>query len=270
MQFRFKALQRMREPDELDTVILLAKPRGWIATFVMLIVVAGACVWAFIGQIPRTLTTEGLLTHPLGVSQLQTIYTGQVSQLVVAPQQTVTAGETVMKVTDSAGKTHPIRSPFTGTVISVSIAAGQVVTAGSTLLTVERTDDPGDHLLAMVFVPANQALGVRPGDSVDLSVASDPSAVFGLLRGRVTSVSPYPLSQQALDTLLGGNLAARNYVSVTNPQLVVIDLTKDPQTASGYAWTSVAGPPGALRSQVAVTAAINLGSVRPIELVLGR
>ena len=270
MQFRFKALQRMREPDELDTVILLANPRGWIAAFVVLIVVASACVWGFLGNIPRTLTATGLLTHPLGVSQLQTMYTGQVSQLNVVPQGRVTAGETVMTVTDQAGQAHAVVSPFTGTVISVATAVGQVVTADSTVLTVERTDAPGDRLLTMVFIPADQAIGVRPGDPVDISVSSDPAPVFGLLRGQVVSVSPYPLTQGALDTLLGGDLAARNFASVSDPQLVVIDLVRDPKTATGYAWTSASGPPGGLRSQVAVTASINLGSERPVNLVFGR
>lgn len=270
MQFRFKALQKMREPDELDTVILLANPRGWTAAFVVLIVLAAACVWAFLGQIPRTLTATGLLTHPLGVSQLQTMYTGQVSQIGVAPEQRVTAGQAVMTVTDQAGRTHSVVSPFTGTVISVATAAGQVVTAGSTVLTVERTDAPGDHLLAMVFVPASQAIGVRPGDQADIAVSSDPAPVFGLLRGRVVSVSPYPLTQGALDTLLGGDLAVHSFAPVTNPQLVVIDMVRDPKTASGYAWTSVSGPPAGLRSQVAVSASINLGSERPVNLVFGR
>ena len=50
MQFRFTALRKMRAPDELDTTILLARPRAWIATLVVLIVVAGAGVWAFLGQ----------------------------------------------------------------------------------------------------------------------------------------------------------------------------------------------------------------------------
>jgi multidrug efflux pump subunit AcrA (membrane-fusion protein) len=270
MQFRFKALLKMREPDELDTVIRLARPRGWIATFVVLIVLAGACVWAFLGQIPRTVTAGGLLTHPLGVSQLQTMDTGQVSQLSVTPGSRVTAGQTVMAVTDPAGRTAPVVSPFTGTVIGVAAADGQFVTVGSTVLTVERTDAPDDRLLAMVFVPAGQAIGVRPGDPVDITVSSEPAAVFGLLRGRVASVSPYPLTQQALDTLLGGELAAQAYSSVTDPQLVVIDMVRDPRTASGYAWTSAAGPPGKLRSQVAVTAAISLGSERPVSLIVGR
>ena len=101
-------------------------------------------------------------------------------------------------------------------------------------------------------------------------MSSDPAPVFGLLRGRVVSVSPYPLSQGALDTLLGGDLATRNFVTVTDPQLVVIDMVRDAKTASGYAWTSASGPPGGLRSQVAVTASINLGSERPVNLIIGR
>src|SRR5690348_12890986 len=107
MQFRFKALQKQREPDELDTVILLARPRAWIAAFVVLIVVAGAAVWAFLGQIPRTLTADGMLTHPLGVSQLQTMYTGQVSQVSVKPGDRVTKGEVVLSVTDPSGRGQP-------------------------------------------------------------------------------------------------------------------------------------------------------------------
>ncbi len=268
MQYRFKALLRQREPDELDTVILLAKPRSWLAVAVILAVLSGVGVWSFVGQVPRTLTAAGLLTHPLGVSGLQTKYTGQVSQLSVAPGDRVTAGQTVLTVTGMTGRPNPVVSPFTGTVVSVNTAAGQVVTAGETMLTVERTDDPGDHLLTMVFVPASQAAGLRPGDQADISVSTAPAATFGLLRGQVVSVSPYPLTREALGTLLGGQLAASQFASVSSPELVVINMVRDPKTASGFAWTSAAGSPGPLRSQVPVTAAITIGSERPINLVL--
>ena len=270
MQFRFKALQKMREPDELDTVILLARPRGWIATFVVLIVLAGAGAWAFLGQLPRTLTAAGLLTHPFGVSQLQTTYTGQVSQLSVGPGDQVTKGQVVLDVIDPSGRAQPVASPFTGTVISVDAAAGQVVAAGSTVLTVERTDAPDDRLVAMIFVPASQAVGLRPGDSAAIAVSSAPAAAFGLLRGRVVSVGRYPLTRQALGNLLGGDLAAESFASVADPELVVLDMMRDPKTVSGYAWTSATGPPGPLRSQVSVTATITVANERPVNLVLGR
>jgi multidrug resistance efflux pump len=270
VQFRFKALQKMREPDELDTVILLARPRGWILTLVVLIVVAGAGVWACAGQIPRTLTADGLVTHPLGVSQLQTAYAGQVSQLSVAPGDPVTKGQVVLDITGQSGPVQPVASPFTGTVISVDAAVGQVVAAGSTVLTVERTDGPDDRLVAMVFVPASQTAGLRPGDPADVAVSSAPAAAFGLVRGRVVSVGKYPLTRQALGNLLGGDLAANNFASVADPELVVLDMDRDPKTASGYAWTSVTGPPGPLSSQVSVTATITVANERPINLVLGR
>ena len=54
MNFRFKALQRMREPDELDSPTLLAAPRGWIAVFVVLIIMIGAGTWVFAGRLPIT------------------------------------------------------------------------------------------------------------------------------------------------------------------------------------------------------------------------
>jgi biotin carboxyl carrier protein len=280
MQFRFKALQKMREPDELDTVILLARPRGWILTLVVLAAVAGAAVWAWGGQVPRTLTADGLVTHPEGVSQLQTAYAGSVSQLSVAPGDHVTKGQVVLNVTAQPGSAQsgtgqtntvqPVTSPFTGTVISVDAADGQIVNAGSTVLTVERTDGPDDRLVTMVFVPASQAAGLRPGDPADVAVSSAPAAAFGLVRGQVLSVGKYPLTRQALGNLLGGNLAASNFASVDDPVLVVLNLIKDSKTASGYAWTSVSGPPGPLTSQVPVTATITVSNERPINLVLGR
>jgi multidrug efflux pump subunit AcrA (membrane-fusion protein) len=270
MQFRFKALQKMREPDELDTVILLARPRGWILSIVVLIVVAGAGVWACAGQIPRTVTADGLVTHPLGVTQLQTAYGGQVSQLSVSPGDHVTKGQVVLNVTGQANTLQPVTSPFTGTVISVEAAVGQVVAVGSTVLTVERTDGPNDRLVAMVFAPASQTAGLRPGDPADLAVSSAPSAAFGLMLGQVASVGQYPLTRQALGNLLGGDVAAGNFASVPDPELVVVNLTRDPKTVSGYAWTSVNGPPSPLTSQVSVTATITVSNEHPINLVLGR
>jgi hypothetical protein len=271
MQFRFTALRKMRAPDELDTTILLARPRAWIATLVVLIVVAGAGVWAFLGQIPRTVTAAGLVTHPLGVSQLQTMYGGQVSQVSVRPGDHVTKGQAVLEVVGPSGQVQPVTSPFTGTVISVDAAAGQVVGVGETVLTVERTDAPGDRLVTMIFVPASQAAALRPGDAADIAVSSAPAAAFGMLRGQVASVGRYPLTEQALGNLLGGNLAAASLgpVPPADPVLVVLTMIRDQKTVSGYAWTSASGFPGPLGSQVPVTATVTVTSERPINLVLG-
>jgi multidrug efflux pump subunit AcrA (membrane-fusion protein) len=227
MKFRFKALQRQREPDELDTPTRLAAPRAWAALLVTFAVVAGAGAWSVVGRLPQNLSASGVLVHPLGVSALQSEYAGLVSRVLVAPGDSVTTGQDVADITDPTGAVRTVRSPFSGLVAGAPVATGQAVRPGSTVLTVERTDGPDDRLVAMLFLPSSQALAVTPGEPVDLSVSTLP------------------------------------YTEV------LVDLLRNPSTASGYAWSTSAGAPMPLGSLVQVTGSINLGSQRPISLVLG-
>lgn len=267
MNFRFKALQAAREPDELDAPTLLARPRGWIAVLSVLIVTVGAGVWAFAGQLPRTITASGLLTHPGGVSVVQTPYAGQVRQVWASPSARLRAGQPVAELLDGQGRLRQVTSPYAGAVVNVSVTGGQVVGVGGEVLTIERTDAPGDRLLAMLFVPADSAVGVRPGQPVDLTVSSAPPAAFGVLKGRVTSVGEYPLSTAALAALLGGQTSGYGAKAV---KLVIVDLVRDPRTASGYGWSTRAGFPHPLQSQATVSGSIVLSSMSPIRFVLGR
>lgn len=142
MKFRLKALQRMREPDELDSPTLLASPRGWIATFVVLIVVVAAGVWSFVGRLPVTVTAKGLLTHPAGTAQLQSPYTGTVRTMMVSPGLRVVRGQAVAEVLRADGTVRTVSSPFSGEVVTTSASEGAMVREGDGLLAMERTDAP--------------------------------------------------------------------------------------------------------------------------------
>ncbi|MGF1432280.1 HlyD family efflux transporter periplasmic adaptor subunit [Kitasatospora sp. LaBMicrA B282] len=270
MKFRFKALQRMREPDELDSPTLLAAPRGWIALFVVLITMTAALLWTFAGHIPITVDAPGLLTHPNGTALIQSPYGGMVRSVLTQPADQVALGQTVVEVEDAQGHTQQVTSPFGGQVVGLSVTAGQVVEPGTPIASVERTDASPDRMVAMVFVPAPQAIGLAPGEQVDLSVSTAPSSAFGLLRGTITSISPYTLTKDAVSGLVGGDLAAQRYLTGAPPRLVLIDLVRDPATRTGYAWTSQSGPPMPLGSQVSVTATVDVGRQTPFNLILGR
>ncbi|MFJ5547849.1 HlyD family efflux transporter periplasmic adaptor subunit [Streptomyces sp. NPDC093225] len=270
MKFRYQALQRKREPDELDAAVMLAAPRGWIAVFVVLIVMAGAVGWALVARLDVTVDAPGVLTHPGGTSQVQSPYTGMAKELLVRPAEEVKAGQAIARLTDPAGQVRTITSPFTGKVISAPLNTGQYVRTGATVATVERTDLPEDRLVALVFVPAERAARLVPGRPVDLSVSTAPPAAFGLLRGRVTSVDPYPLTREALAAIVGGDLAVDNFDHGQAPRLVTVDLIPDADSASGYAWSSAKTPPVRLGSQTTVSASIELRSQSPFDLVLGR
>lgn len=274
MKFRFKALQRMREPDELDSPTLLAAPRGWIALFVVLITMGALVLWAFGGRIPISVGAPGLLTRAGGTAVIQSPFAGMVRSVSAQPADTVGAGQTVVSVQQADGTVENVASPFGGQLVGVSVTAGEVIGVGSTVAAIERTDDAASggngRMVAMVFVPSSRAVGLAPGEQVDLSVSTAPSGAFGLLRGTVASVSPYPLTEEAVSGLVGGDLAAKNYLGTAPPRLVVVDLVADSSTRSGFAWTSATGPPGPLSTQVSVVATIALGHQTPFNLLLGR
>jgi biotin carboxyl carrier protein len=268
MEFRVKALARMRAPDEIDTPITLASPRGWIAVLVVAVVIAGGAVWAFAGSLPITVSASGLLSHPQGISVLQSPVGGMVHDIRVTPGTKVSAGQTVADI--QAGHTQqPVVSPFGGLVVAVAATTGQIVGAGSTVLTVERTDGPNDHMVALLFVPAAAAAELVPGMQADLSVSTAPSAAFGLLKGKIAAVSAYPLDPASLNNLLGGDSALSGYTSAGAPWLVTVDLTPRSGSPSGFAWTSNEGPPESLHSLASVTATVSLGSQSPVSFVLG-
>jgi multidrug resistance efflux pump len=270
MKFRFKAMQRMRAPDELDSVTSLARPRGWLTVLVLLAVMAAAAVWAVIGTLPYTVTGAGLLTRPLGVAPLESTHTGQVRNLYVRPGDEVGTGHVIAEVATPSGRVERLRSPFPGMVVDVMTGQGQALTPGETVATIERTDASDDRLVAMVFVDDRAAAGIAPGHSVDLAVSTAPASLHGLLAGEVTSVSPYPVSSSAIAGLLGDEAAARAYAARGPVRLVLVDLREAEGTPTGYAWSSREGPPGVLRTQIQVSATVRLGGKSPISFVLGR
>ena len=123
------------------------------------------------GRFPARSPPTGLLTHPLGVSELQTMYAGQVSQLSVTPGDQVTRPARSCWRHRHAGTLHPVISPFTGTVVSVATAAGQVVTAGST--------DAHRRAHRRSWRPPARD-GVRPGQPGVRAAAGRPGGHLGL------------------------------------------------------------------------------------------
>lgn len=269
MSFRFKALAKQRQADALDTPTVLTSPRDWLALLCLAAVTITAVVWAVFGRLPRTATVAGVITGPDGTAQVQSLYQGMVTAVDVSSGDQVSAGQEVAVVTDAAGASHQVVSRFSGQVISLQVADGQVVGPGLTLAIVERDVTGGGQRVAMLFASASQAAGIAPGESVGLTVASVPSAAFGLLRGQVLTVSKFPLTAAELSARFTGVVPAGTLAADAGELLVTVSLQRDGRTASGYSWTTAAGPPQALPLSASVTGAIALGGQAPMSMLFG-
>lgn len=267
MKFRGRALQKMREPDELDRPIMLVDTRGWTALFVILSVVLGGAIWAITGNLPITMTAPGILTTAEGNRAVTTRHAGTVAKTIAKPGQQVTAGDPLLDVTGEDKKSQSIAAPIDGTVLTVALV-GQTVSPGDTVTTIAAASE-GSDLVAQVFVPTSKATSVRTGTDVLLEVEGMPEAQFGLLKGTVVSVGQFPIDPSMAVVMVGSQSTADELTREQPTVPVTIKLETDADTKSGFAWTSKDGPPFQVPSQHMVDASFHLGDRSPFGAVLG-
>ncbi|HPF79835.1 HlyD family efflux transporter periplasmic adaptor subunit [Nostocoides australiense] len=257
MKFRFKALERQRHPDQLDSPLLLASPQGWVAVFTVLITTVMIGLWAFLGSLPRSISVDGMVSYSGGVESVEAAVAGSVTRLAVAPGQVVSSGDVLATVRDRFGNDTQVTSLADGRVIAIPSGLGSYVAAGDVVASVERIDNAEQPLSATLLVSGDLVPFVHIDQQVNMSVPGVNPRAFGRLKGVVTAVSDYPATAP-----IEGSQESPVYA-------VDVQLLPDAATVSGYAWTSASGPPAELRSRTPVHAELSLGGVRPVSYLLG-
>ena len=257
MKFRFKALNKRRQPDQLDSPLLLASPRGWVAVFTVLITAVFIGLWGFLGSIPRTYTVSGVIAYDGPIVNVESPSTGSLLALTVASGQEVRKGATVATI--RTGKTvSAVPAPVSGRVVTLPRSPGSILTPGASLLQIEERDNPASHLMVKLLVDATQVAYLRPGQTVTVAVPGVSPRAFGRLRGSVAAIGDFPMSgaEQAAVTGNESNAPRPGPASVA-PRLVTVALQPDSRTRSGYAWTSAEGPPVQLNTRTPVEAEVD-------------
>jgi HlyD family secretion protein len=105
-----------------------------------------------------------------------------------------------------------------------------------------------------------------------MAVRLEPSTArrdeYGMLLGRVQSVSPYPATAEGMAAVLHNADLAQRFRRRGAPYAAVVAFYLDPKTPSGYRWTSRRGPPDRLVAGALVRAEVETRRRRPIELLL--
>lgn len=266
MKFRFKALNRRRQPDQLDSPMLLASPRGWVAVFVVLITAVMAGLWGFLGSIPRTMAVHGVLGYPGEIVEIESPVAGTVDRLLARSGDDVTASTAVAIVRSQAGSQTEITSPVSGRIVAVHALPGSVLPPGGPILQIEERATGDDPLQVKLLVEAAQVAYLRLGQQVTLVVPGVSPRAFGRLRGQIAAIEDFPLTQREFAAITGAEAPS---LSGVGPRLVAVALLPDPGTTSGYAWTSDAGPPIRLTSRTPVDGEVEIGKTSPFSVLLG-
>ncbi|GGS69003.1 HlyD family efflux transporter periplasmic adaptor subunit [Streptomyces cinerochromogenes] len=267
MQFRQQALAKLQSPEELDLPVRLARPQGWLALGVTVVVMAAASVWAVTGSVASTVSAPAILTHGQGSYVLQSPVAGQVTAVLARQGQRLPANAPVLKVRTERGDTV-VRTVAAGRVTTLAATIGQIVQTGTDVAAVEKVAHGSDPLYATVYVPAENAAAIPAHASVDLTVSSVPAQRYGVLRGEVKSVDRTAQSAQSISAFLGDSQLGEQFTRKGRPVAVLVELDKSSSTRSGYRWSTSDGPPFRLDSMTLATGSVRLADQRPVDWLL--
>jgi len=96
--FRKVALERLSSPEQLDQLMQVTDPKGWLALGAMGALLLTSLAWGIFGSIPTEASGEGILLRQGGVSSLVAAENGQVEEILVSVGDVIQKGQVVARI----------------------------------------------------------------------------------------------------------------------------------------------------------------------------
>jgi HlyD family secretion protein len=100
--FRKVALERLSSPEQLDQLVQVTDPRGWLALAGLSALILAAISWGVWGSIPSEAQGQGILLRQGGVSALVAAANGQVEEILVSVGDVIEKGQPVARIRQDA------------------------------------------------------------------------------------------------------------------------------------------------------------------------
>ncbi|WP_302486912.1 NHLP bacteriocin system secretion protein [uncultured Megamonas sp.] len=301
--FSREALNKLRSPEKLDTLLPITTPINWMALIAIGILLFSVVLWSIFGAFTVKVDGRGMIMDSAGVVNVSHISDGKIKQIYVHSGSKIKKGDLIARMEQpvqdadtrmsqynialsqsdrdamsrasehDAKKTQElvneyIYSDYDGIVDEIMVETGSIINVGTPICSIRRTQNR-DELTGVLYIPVEQGKRVEPGMSIQLSPNGVDTSQSGWLLGVVRSVSQYPISTTAMNKVLGNEQLVQ-YI-LNNEQGAVMevkfDLVKDENSESGYLWTSFVGKHKPITAGSFCTGSIIIDRVPPIEKV---
>ncbi|MBQ3966964.1 MAG: NHLP bacteriocin system secretion protein, partial [Treponema sp.] len=163
-------------------------------------------------------------------------------------------------------KSTRILSPTTGIVLEMSVEKNDYVNPGTTIALIGK--DGTSPTEAILFIAANEGKKIKQGMKIGVIPSTVKREEYGYIQGIVTEVSEYPVTEAYMNTVLKNSMLTRTFTQIQNPIEVRASIIPDPNTVSGYKWSSSKGPDEKMSSGILCSSTVTVEEKRPIELVI--
>ncbi len=158
-----------------------------------------------------------------------------------------------------------VRSPYDGVVVELNVERGDYVTPGMSMVTLRPTDSP---LEASLLFPVEVGKKIKPGMVAYVYPSTAAKEEYGCIYGLVSSVSEYPVSAESLMKSIGTEQLISSLMEQGVMIMARISLLRDPNTPSGFKWSSSTGPSDrTIEAGTVCTGNVVLERSRPIDIV---
>ena len=272
--FSQEALDKLRSPEKLDTMLPITTPISWMALVAILVLLFSVVLWSIYGAFTVKADGMGLIMDSAGVLNITHVTNGKIERLYAKPGMRVKKGDLIayveqasqsadtrmaqygMGLEDAMGRAYQynakeyqqtvaenIYSDYDGIVDEVMVDEGSMISAGTPICSVRITQNR-DELTGLLYVPVDKGKRIEPGMSIQLAPNGVDVSQSGNLLGVVRNISQYPMTIQGIQQHLGNAQLAQWILQSQNNSAVMevtFDLVKDSDDKSGYLWTSKVG-----------------------------
>lgn len=301
--FSREALNKLRSPEKLDTLLPITTPINWMALIAIGILLFSVVLWSIFGAFTVKVDGMGMIMDSAGVVNVSHISDGKIKQIYVHSGSKIKKGDLIARMEQpvqdadtrmaqynialsqsdrdamsrasehDAKKTQElvneyIYSDYDGIVDEVMVETGSIINVGTPICSIRRTQNR-DELSGVLYIPVEQGKRVETGMSIQLAPNGVDTSQSGWLLGVVRSVSQYPTSTIAMSKVLGNEQLVQYILNNERGAVMEVkfDLVKDENSESGYLWTSFVGQHKPITAGSFCTGSIIIDRVPPIEKV---
>ena len=301
--FSREALNKLRSPEKLDSLLPITTPINWMALIAIGILLFSVVLWSIFGAFTVKVDGMGMIMDSAGVVNVSHISDGKIKQIYVHSGSKIKKGDLIARMEQpvqdadtrmaqynialsqsdrdamsrasehDAKKTQElvneyIYSDYDGIVDEVMVETGSIINVGTPICSIRRTQNR-DELTGVLYIPVEQGKRVETGMSIQLAPNGVDASQSGWLLGVVRSVSQYPTSTTAMSKVLGNEQLVQYILNNERGAVMEVkfDLVKDENSESGYLWTSFVGQHKPITAGSFCTGSIIIDRVPPIEKV---
>lgn len=267
--YRKSSLERMSNPEQLDKVLKVTSPMSSLALIAITVIIAVTLVWSFLGTIPETVTTKGIVSSIVGSNSVYTQDAGKVVSLRVRTGEDIHLGDPVMTYRNASNEIVEVFSDQVGVVSELVLKKDEEFSPGKDIIRVSPIAQANQ--IAVCYVPLAKAKKLERGMQVNITLDSLDSNSYGNMVARIINIDAYATPTTGISSVIGsGNNLEAAFTHEGAVVAVACEFYPDAATQSGYYWSNAKGAAVSVKNGSLVTAKIITDEVAPITKLFSK